>query len=107
MNVSHASAARGRYLEKAREAISFGDRVMAENFFQHADHYNRIVISAEERRQADDAYSNKREPQEQAPTEEPNHVSAKAEVIINQVSTVAFASGDINFDEKKPDEFTM
>lgn len=31
-----------RYLQLARDAYSAGDRVLAENFFQHADHYFRL-----------------------------------------------------------------
>lgn len=32
-----------KYLTLARDAYSSGDRVMAENYFQHAEHYYRIV----------------------------------------------------------------
>jgi Domain of unknown function (DUF4167) len=32
-----------RYLQLARDAYSAGDRVLAENFFQHADHYFRLL----------------------------------------------------------------
>jgi hypothetical protein len=32
-----------RYLQLGRDASSSGDRVMAEGFFQHAEHYFRIV----------------------------------------------------------------
>jgi len=32
-----------KYLALARDAHSSGDRVMAENFFQHAEHYHRMV----------------------------------------------------------------
>lgn len=32
-----------RYLNMAREAFQAGDRVAAENFFQYADHYYRMV----------------------------------------------------------------
>ena len=32
-----------KYLAMAREATSAGDRVLAENYFQHADHYYRVV----------------------------------------------------------------
>jgi hypothetical protein len=54
VNLGSALAARDKYMEKAKEALSEGDRVSAENFFQHADHYNRIVIENEERRQFED-----------------------------------------------------
>ncbi len=32
-----------RYMQLARDAYSSGDRVLAENFFQHADHYFRLL----------------------------------------------------------------
>lgn len=32
-----------KYLQLARDATSSGDRVMAENYYQHAEHYLRIV----------------------------------------------------------------
>ncbi len=32
-----------RYLALARDAAAAGDRIAAENFFQHADHYYRMV----------------------------------------------------------------
>lgn len=34
-----------KYLALARDAAGSGDRVMAENYFQHADHYNRIYMT--------------------------------------------------------------
>jgi hypothetical protein len=32
-----------RYVAMAREAVSSGDRIAAENFYQHAEHYFRIM----------------------------------------------------------------
>ena len=32
-----------KYLQQGRDALSSGDRVTAENFFQYAEHYSRIV----------------------------------------------------------------
>ena len=32
-----------KYLALARDATSAGDRVLAENYFQHADHYYRVL----------------------------------------------------------------
>ncbi|MBK0398406.1 DUF4167 domain-containing protein [Limibaculum sp. M0105] len=45
-----------KYLSLARDAQTSGDRVVAENFLQHAEHYQRIVLQAmgaqEERRES-------------------------------------------------------
>lgn len=36
-----------KYATLARDAQSAGDRVMAENYLQHAEHYNRIILAAQ------------------------------------------------------------
>ncbi|MBB4123091.1 DUF4167 domain-containing protein [Martelella radicis] len=47
-----------KYMSLARDAQGAGDRVMAENYLQHAEHYNRIIAAAQsqlqERHQRDD-----------------------------------------------------
>jgi len=37
-------AAREKYLTQARDALASGDRVLAENYFQHADHCYRMMV---------------------------------------------------------------
>lgn len=37
-----------KYQQLARDAQSSGDRVMAENYLQHAEHYFRLVLAAQE-----------------------------------------------------------
>ena len=32
-----------KYNDMAREALSTGDKILSENYFQHADHFSRIV----------------------------------------------------------------
>lgn len=49
-----------KYLNQAREAMSSGDRIAAENFLQHADHFNRLLNEQKEIRQQHD---NRRVPQ--------------------------------------------
>ena len=41
----HAQQQREKYQSMARDAMSMGDRVLAENYLQHADHYHRVIIS--------------------------------------------------------------
>jgi hypothetical protein len=36
-----------KYATLARDAMSAGDRVVAENYLQHAEHYNRIIAAAQ------------------------------------------------------------
>lgn len=49
MNVSrqrrNATQAREKYQNLARDAMSIGDRVLAENYLQHADHYYRVLMA--------------------------------------------------------------
>lgn len=40
-----------KYLQMARDANSAGDRVMAENYLQHAEHYFRILSAAQAQQQ--------------------------------------------------------
>ncbi|MDX2307092.1 MAG: DUF4167 domain-containing protein [Hyphomicrobium sp.] len=37
-----------KYMSLARDALSSGDPVLAENFLQHAEHYNRIILAYRE-----------------------------------------------------------
>lgn len=41
-----------KYLQLGRDAISAGDSVKAEGYFQHAEHYLRIIAAAQEQVQA-------------------------------------------------------
>ena len=50
VNLSAAKSNYEKYLEKAKDAKTSGDRVLAENFFQYADHYKRILIEADEKK---------------------------------------------------------
>ncbi len=38
----------------ARDALSSGDPVLAENYLQHAEHYNRIIMAQREQQMSDD-----------------------------------------------------
>ncbi|MEL6288267.1 MAG: DUF4167 domain-containing protein [Pseudomonadota bacterium] len=41
-----------KYITLARDALSSGDTVMAENYLQHAEHYNRIIAAAQQQNEA-------------------------------------------------------
>jgi hypothetical protein len=40
-----------KYLQLARDAVSTGDIVMSESYFQHAEHYNRIIAANQSQQQ--------------------------------------------------------
>tara|TARA_Y100001970_G_scaffold60242_1_gene76740 strand:+ start:1021 stop:1416 length:396 start_codon:yes stop_codon:yes gene_type:complete len=41
-NNQNASKLINKYMDLAREALSNGDKILSENYFQHADHFARI-----------------------------------------------------------------
>lgn len=47
----NASTVYEKYLQLARDANSSGDRVMAENYLQHAEHYYRILAAQQAQQQ--------------------------------------------------------
>ena len=42
-NNHNASKLIDKYNDLAREALSVGDKILSENYFQHADHFTRIL----------------------------------------------------------------
>ena len=42
-NNHNASKLLEKYNDMAREALSTGDKILSENYFQHADHFQRII----------------------------------------------------------------
>ena len=42
-NNHNASKLIDKYNNLAREALSSGDKILSENYFQHADHFTRIL----------------------------------------------------------------
>ncbi len=51
-NRGNAQQLMDKYLALARDAASQGDRVTAENYYQHADHYYRVVYARNEQNEA-------------------------------------------------------
>ncbi|MEM8842626.1 MAG: DUF4167 domain-containing protein [Pseudomonadota bacterium] len=60
-----------KYLSLARDSQTSGDRVVAENFLQHAEHYQRLLIQANaaqqahEQRKEEQAEQNNQQPRDQ------------------------------------------
>ena len=40
---NNASKLAEKYTTLAKEALTNGDKILSENYFQHADHFNRII----------------------------------------------------------------
>ena len=65
-----------KYLQLARDANSSGDRVMAENYLQHAEHYYRIMAAAAAQQaqyQAQQAAMNAQHGGQQQPSGQPQN----------------------------------
>ena len=66
-NNQNASKLIEKYTNLAREAISNGDKILSENYFQHADHFARVlgdqqVIKNENTENKINATNNNKEP---------------------------------------------
>ncbi len=57
-----------KYMQLARDAQSSGDPVAAENYFQHAEHYFRLIATAQEQFRQQNPYYNNPAPTPGAPT---------------------------------------
>ncbi|MGB1540036.1 MAG: DUF4167 domain-containing protein [Rickettsiales bacterium] len=71
--IKSVTANRDKYQNLSRDALASGDRVEAEFYAQHVDHYNRVLMSLQE----DDSRNNARD-QQQENAEAPQEASSKA-----------------------------
>ena len=58
-NNHNASKLIEKYNNLAREALSTGDKILSENYFQHADHFTRVLSEREIQKKQFDNKSNK------------------------------------------------
>ena len=56
-----------KYMQLARDATTSGDPVAAENYFQHAEHYFRLIATAQEQFRQQNPYYNQQPPQQGVP----------------------------------------
>jgi hypothetical protein len=87
-----------KYLQLARDANSSGDRVMAENYLQHAEHYYRIVAATaaqaaqHQAQQAAQAAANGQQPRPQG--EQPPAVQGAAAPSFSLADNAAEEEGE-------------
>ena len=85
-NNHNASKLIEKYNDLAREASSNGDKILSENYFQHADHFTRILNEQENQRRA--RFSNDKSDESASDVEETSEkVEDKVETI-NNVSEI-------------------
>jgi hypothetical protein len=59
-----ASHVAEKYIQLARDAQGSGDPVAAENYYQHAEHYFRLIAAAQEQFRQQNPYYNNQQPQQ-------------------------------------------
>jgi hypothetical protein len=69
-----------KYTALARDAQGAGDRVIAENYLQHAEHYNRIIAAAQGQLQAQSPRDNRDEYDDDDGDMPPNPVAERPKV---------------------------
>jgi len=73
-----------KYENLAREALSSGDKILSENYFQHADHFTRILNEQEaykKARYASTNETNKELPEDNVTEEEVIEEESKSKVV--------------------------
>ncbi len=70
-NNHNAAKLHDKYNNLAREALSSGDKILSENYFQHADHFKRILNEQENIKRIKSNNLNNNEPKKTQPAEEP------------------------------------
>ncbi|MGE5165705.1 MAG: DUF4167 domain-containing protein [Sphingobacteriales bacterium] len=67
-----------KYIQLARDAQGSGDPVAAENYYQHAEHYFRLIAAAQEQFRQQNPYYNQQPHQQGAPGGQPPQSSDDA-----------------------------
>ena len=69
-NNHNASKLKEKYNDLAREALANGDKILSENYFQHADHFARVIEDRENKRTIRNSEINKPEKKDTTEKEE-------------------------------------
>lgn len=88
--IKSASANRDKYLNMARDAMASGDRVEAENYLQHAEHYFRVLSFLQE----EDARNRPERTENQDANMQDTHIADAEEG--EETADAAEAAGDDN-----------
>lgn len=100
-----------KYVAMARDALSSGDPVLAENYLQHAEHYNRIIMTHREQQssQGHDTISRHRnagEPVDHDASSEEGVESAEASAPRGTEPQPTIPTNDRGGDERRPQRRT-
>ena len=92
-NNHNASKLIEKYNNLARESLSSGDKILSENYFQHADHFTRILSEQENNRKA--KYS-ENITAEAKPSEKIETVEKDIETVKKDIETISKVQSDAN-----------
>ena len=97
-NNHNASKLIEKYSNLAREALSGGDKILSENYFQHADHFTRVLSEQENYRKQKIAENNTIEPEiDRKNTIEPKELTEKKEKkVIAEIKTEVNEKVEVN-----------
>ena len=84
-NNHNASKLIEKYSNLAREALSTGDKILSENYFQHADHFTRILSEQESFKKSKNLENNVDENKNFNESEKTNKLSEKENETVNNV----------------------
>ena len=88
-NNHNASKLIEKYNDLAREASSNGDKILSENYFQHADHFTRILNEQESQRRARFAESKSEESKSEESNLDDEEISEKVEDKVETINNVS------------------
>ena len=77
-----------KYNNLAREALSSGDKILSENYFQHADHFTRILSEQESFRKSRIAETSPAEKNDQISIKDQKTDSAVKKVDVEKIEEV-------------------
>jgi|TARA_B100001094_G_C17637933_1_gene533623 hypothetical protein len=97
-NNHNASKLIEKYNDLAREASLSGDKILSENYFQHADHFTRVLSEQENYRKQKIAENNTIEPEiDRKNTIEPKELTEKKEKkVIAEIKTEVNEKVEVN-----------
>ena len=91
-----------KYLALARDATSAGDRISAENLFQHAEHYFRIMALHAENTGQQESINNSREKNGGFREDSPKGNDEKSETAVDDLPDPLSSKSDSKKSKSKP-----
>lgn len=98
-----ASHVYDKYLQLARDANASGDRIMAESYLQHAEHYFRIMAAAQAQQAQWQAQQNANNPNGQQQPQQPRPNGAGDQPYAQQPGAPAGSTASFSLTENQED----